>query len=158
MRIELIHPMLVHFPIALLSTGVILRLFAIWFSKRPKFSFLLPASWVILSLGLITGWIAIIFGEIARDVIEQSIKNINILNEHEEHAYITAFAFTLALVIDFIRAFLMTRWQTRGWMVRRGLAIFIALFYFIGFTNLIVTGFYGATLVYEEGAAIQIKK
>ena len=152
MRIELIHPMLVHFPIALLLTGVILRLLSIWLSKKERFACLLPASWVILSLGVITAWIAIIFGELARDVIEHSIKNINILNEHEEHAYITAYSFTLALSIDFIRAFLMTRWQ--GWMTRRGLAIFIALFYVIGVVNLMVTGFYGAKLVYEEGVAV----
>src|SRR5882724_9385379 len=48
MRLELIHPMLVHFPIALFCTGLVLRLVACWAAKKPGFSFLLPASWTIL--------------------------------------------------------------------------------------------------------------
>ena len=154
MRLELIHPVLVHFPIALLSIGTLLRLAAFFTAKKPRLSFLLPAATLILLLGVISAWISIIFGEIAKDIVESTIKNISILREHEEHAYLTAYGFTLALAIDWGRRFLINKRKHKGWMVNRGLAVFIWFFYFFGFVNLLVAGFFGGELVYEEGAAI----
>lgn len=164
MRPELIHPMLVHFPIALLFTGVIIRLVAALVKKRDLFSFLLPASWLVLLLGVIAAWVAIIAGEIARDIVAPTIENMNILNEHEEHAYFTAFSFTIALFTDGIRTFLLNKKHKglnlltiskTGWFVKRGLAITMWFLYLFGLGNLVVTGMYGAALVYEEGAAVE---
>lgn len=153
MRLELIHPMLVHFPIALLFTGVVLRLVAIWAAKRPALSFLLPASWMILGLGVIAAWVAIAAGELARDIVAPTLENLKLLDAHEHHAYYTAYGFTLGLCIDWARAFLLRK--RKEWVVKRGLAILVWFFYLFGLTNLIITGIYGETLVYEEGAAVK---
>jgi uncharacterized membrane protein len=154
MRPELIHPMLVHFPIALLCTGVVVRFVALFTAKRPILSFLLPASWMILFLGVVAAWSAIIAGEIAREIVEPMLRNVGVLDEHEEHAYMTAYVFTFGLFIDWTRAFLLAKLYKRGWIVKRGLAAVIWLLYLFSLTNLIITGFYGGTLVYEEGAAV----
>lgn len=155
MRPELIHPMLVHFPIALLFTGVLIRLAAIFTKKKTACSFLLPASWLILLLGIIAAWIAVIAGEIAREIVSPTLENMHYLNEHSEHAYLTAWSFTLALFIDGFRAFLISKKPKLGVRFKKGLAIAMWLFYLFGLGNLIATGIYGAALVYEQGAAVK---
>lgn len=155
MRLELIHPMLVHFPIALLSVGVLVRAASLWTAKRPNFSFLLPASWMILFLGVIAAWATIIAGELAEGIVKPMLQNDIVLEEHSEHAYITAIGFTIGLLIDWTRGFLRTKLQREGWIVKRGLAAIIWFIYLFSLTYLIITGFYGGTLVYEEGAAVQ---
>jgi uncharacterized membrane protein len=152
MRLELIHPMLVHFPIALLSTGVLVRFAALITPKRFKNSFLLPASWLILGFGVIAAWLAVIAGEMAADIVAPTLKNMEILNAHKLHAYRTAIGFTAGLAIDLFRGFLQ---QKKGWVVKQGLALIFCALYLISLGNLIVTGAYGATLVYEEGAAVK---
>lgn len=155
MRPELIHPMLVHFPIALLLTGVVVRFASLWSAKSPRLSFLLPASWMILTLGVIAAWAAIIAGEFAQDIVKPTLPNVTVLDEHQEHAYITAFGFTLGLFIDWTRSFLINNLKKKGWIVKKGLVIVIWFAYLFSLTNLIITGFYGGALVYEEGAAVQ---
>ncbi|MFS8563179.1 MAG: hypothetical protein LVR00_02130 [Rhabdochlamydiaceae bacterium] len=154
MRIELIHPLLVHFPIALLLVGSFLRLAAFCIGKKPRFSFLIPGASLILLLGVVSAWVAVIFGDIAGDIVAPAIKDISILNEHHEHAHYTAYGFTLALLTDWLRRFLMDKQRKRGWMANRGLAIMIWFFYIGGFVNLFVAGYYGSELVYKEGAAV----
>lgn len=154
MRVELIHPMLVHFPIALLSTGLVLRLISIWTAKRSLFSFLLPASWLILALGVLAAWLAVIAGEMACEIVMPTLKNVQILEEHEMHGYMTAIGFTLGLLIDLSRAFLLVKLHQKGWWVKRGLAAVVWLVYLFSLTNLIITAYYGATVVFEEGAAV----
>lgn len=154
MRLELIHPLLVHFPIALLSTGVLVRFAAIWGIKRERFLFLLPASWMILTLGVLTAWLTVIAGEIARDIVGPTLKDITPLNEHELHAYMTAMGFTLGLLLDWLRAFAIKRGVTH-WMVKKVLTALICLLYLGSLANLIITGGLGAILVYEDGAAVR---
>ena len=156
MRLELIHPMLVHFPIALSTTGVLLRFAALWAGKKPKYSFLLPASWSILLLGLITAWASVIAGEIAEGIVGSTV-NRDILEEHETHAYITASFFTFVLFIDWARFSYLNKFLNKRRTVKRGLALVIWFLYLFCLTNLIITGYYGANLVYEEGAAVSRK-
>ena len=155
MRLELIHPMIVHFPIALLFTGTVLRLIAFYLSKRASFSFVLPASWTILLLGVISAWAAVFAGEIAADIVGPTLENTKILSEHALHALITATGFTLSLILDWVRALLFTKLHKRSWFIKKGLGIAVGLFYFFSLINLVITGEYGATLVYEEGAAVK---
>ncbi|MBY0529620.1 MAG: hypothetical protein K2P51_05455 [Rhabdochlamydiaceae bacterium] len=158
MRPELIHPMLVHFPIALLFTGSFIRIAALFTKKKKTYSFLLPASWMILGLGVIAAWAAIIAGEIARDIVAQTLENIQVLNKHDDHAYYTAYAFTLAVLCDVSRAFLVKQFKKKNLWIKRGIACAIWIFYLFGAYNLVLTGYYGGTLVYEEGAAVNASK
>jgi len=152
MRPELIHPMLVHFPIALLSTGVLVRFAALVTPKRFKNSFLLPASRLILGFGVLAAWITVIFGETAADIVAPTLRNTQILHEHALHAYRTAIGFTAALGIDLFRGFLQ---QKKSRVSKQGPALIFYTLYLVSLGNLLITGAYGATLVYEEGAAVK---
>ncbi len=154
MRPELIHPMLVHFPIALLLTGLFVRLCAIAGRKRSRLSFLLSAAWLILALGVISAWVAVIAGEFAADIVAPTLDNLKVLSQHSTHAYFTAVSFTLGLLVDFTRAYILGRiWSKRGW-IKNGLCIVFWCLYLFGLGNLIATGVYGGRLVYEQGAAV----
>lgn len=72
MRLELIHPMLVHFPIALLLTGVILKLVGVLGKKRRFYPTIDMLSRCILTFGALFAWMAIIAGEVAEDIVETS--------------------------------------------------------------------------------------
>ena len=146
MRLELIHPMLVHFPIALLLTGVVLRFVALWSGKRPALAFLLPASWTILGLGVLAAWCAVAAGEIAEGIVRPTLENPAVLDEHSAHAYRTAIGFTIGLLLDWTKSFL----GKKSWF----LTTLIWIFYLFSLVNLIITGGYGASLVYEQGAAV----
>lgn len=154
MRIELIHPMLVHFPIALLSTGTVLRLIALGARPKKSFSFLLPAAWLILALGVLFAWAAVIAGESAANIVAQTLKDLKPLEEHAKHAYRTAVGFTAALSIDFFFSFWAPSLiRKKSWLKKGTYALFTAL-YLLSFSNLLITGAYGGILVYEEGAAV----
>ena len=146
--------MIVHFPIALLSTGVVVRFAALWGAKRPALSFLLPASWLVLFLGVVAAWLAVITGEIASEIVESTLQSTSVLDEHKNHAIITACGFTLGLFAYWTRAFFLAKSHKRGWMIKKALGVVISLLYLFSFANLMITGFYGGTLVYEEGAAV----
>ncbi len=148
---SLIHPLLVHFPIALLSLGVLVRFMALTFPKKPKYDFLLPAAWLILAWGVVAAWVTVITGEIAADIVAPTLKNIETLKQHEIHAYRTALGFTVALSIDLLRGFLQ---QKRKGLFKKRLTVLFCILYLFSLGNLIITGYYGASLVYEQGAAV----
>lgn len=140
-RIELIHPLLVHYPIALLSIGVILRLIAYW-----QGAFLLPASRLILLLGAIFAWAAVIAGDFAADIVGPTLSDDSVLEQHELFAYLTASGFTIALFLDGASAFL-PRWGGT-------FSLLAAVLYLLSLASLVMTGYLGGTLVYEQGAAV----
>lgn len=154
MRWELVHPMIVHFPITLLLTGIFVRFAAYLSGNRKSLSFLFPASWMILGLGVISAWTAVVFGEIARDIVEPTLTSLEVLDCHQKYAYITASSFTIGLFFDFARGWAHKKSENL-WFIRYFFAFLVGLFFIGGLLNLAMTGDLGATLVYQEGAAVE---
>lgn len=154
MRLELIHPLLVHFPIALLFTGIFFRLAGFAFRHKPRLSFLLPASWAILGLGIIAAWLAVTAGEVAKEIVEPTLIKLSVLERHSKYAYLTAAGFSFTFLLDIGKAFFCRRARKKGWWMKWGFTTLIVLLYVINLTNLVATGGYGAGLVYEQGAAV----
>lgn len=153
MRLELIHATIVHYPIALLSIGILFRIAAIWI-KKPKYSFLLPSAWTLLLLGVIFSWVAVIDGLVAADIVRETIKNLDILDKHIAHAFIASIGFSVALSLDWIRANFFAKFQKKHQIVKKGLVLGIWFLYLFSLTNLVLTGYYGVELVYEQGVGV----
>ena len=148
MRTELIHPLVVHFPLALLLTGVVLRLCAFFLKKRPFASSLLWCSWILLFLGSGFAWLAVCAGELAEDIVRRGLCKPDILEHHKDLAYTAATLFSIGILIDLAKAWIKPSHP-------RAVATLMALIYLSGTVFLIIVGGYGANLVYEQGAAVE---
>ncbi len=150
MRTELFHPIVIHFPLALLLLGSALRL-SHYFLRKSSFEKLsLSIAWSFLILGVCFSWLAVITGEIAADVVGNALCNENILDYHSGFAYSTASLFSAALVLDFTKW-----WIQKSFKNLRILTTLIALFYTSASVFLVIVGFLGGNLVYEQGAAVK---
>ncbi len=165
MRFEQVHPLVIHIPILLLFIGTIIRFIALCLRKRSSLSFLLPTSWVILGLGVITAWIAIIavaawieilYGNLPQDIAAPALDNFRALAEYRHHAHYAANGFTIALCIDIARRYHVERKGGKKWFTKRGLAGLLWVFYLFSLTHLIIAESYGVSLISEEAEVQKI--
>ncbi len=151
MRIELIHPMIVHFPLALLFTGVGFKVVSFFLRDTSFYRYVEVASWMVLSLGVCFAWLAILSGEFAYDIEKKNLCKEDVLNKHAFLAYTTAFLFTAALLLDFGRA-----WMKKMRLFSNKVVFVINFLLFLsGTIFLIFTGAFGGILVFEQGAAVE---
>lgn len=154
-RVELFHPLFVHFPVALLFTGT-----GIWIASmilRPvaKHEITNPmrrGAMTLVGLGLVAGLAALKTGELAEDVVNKVICDPTITGDHDDWAHWTmvvfAGGFFVAGITEFLSAF--RRWKSA---VVPGLII-ASLALIAGSACLAWTGHLGGQLVYEQGAAV----
>jgi uncharacterized membrane protein len=137
-----IHPMVVHFPIALLTVSLLFNLI----SMRWKSASFRDAGLYTLIAGLLGAVAAVVTGSIAEETVEDSDIPEALLNIHETLGYAT-----LALFIGLLGLQLLMR---RG-VIREIPALYVT-YGFIGVMVLLVTGYYGGVLVYDFGAGVNL--
>jgi uncharacterized membrane protein len=139
-----VHPIIVHFPIALLFIAVLVDFLAI---MRHRFEWLQLAATGLYVLGAITAWMAFFSGrEAAEEVLLPAAAN-PVLTEHADWAQWTA---SLYGVLALVR--LVAIWQ--GWMLRKVVHLFFFLIAAGGLFMLYETGDHGAQLVYKYGIGV----
>ena len=136
------HPMIVHFPIALLIICVVFEaLGRILHQKHFHESGL----W-LLGLGLGTGVMAYLSGEQAEEAAEHAGIPESLIEMHEILA--------LATLSIFAFLFLFRFFQRKNFSDQMlGVYFFVAL---IGIGSLAATGHYGGDLVYKHGAGVSV--
>jgi len=162
-RIELLHPMLTHFPVALLLSGALARVLLLFFENRAAgttIRWIYLWSWTLGCLGLVATYLT---GEEAEDVVNRIICDPTITHEHADFAfYCLCLAFG-TLLISFIRILLATKLREKiERAVRHAPSKFAALTKGVLFGELLCaaatvgilvwTAHLGGTLVYEQGA------
>jgi uncharacterized membrane protein len=135
-----IHPMVVHFPIALLMASVFLDLLTVrWHQIGFR-----QASLYTLIGGLAGAVVSVITGSLAEELVEKSGVPKAALDLHETLGYATLWLFVGLLAIRLI--------MSRGWLREiPALSIGVGL---VGVVILAATGYYGGSLVYEFGAGV----
>lgn len=143
-RTEIWHPLSVHLPLALLSIGTLLKLFARFILKE---SFNASAN-ILLLIGTLGAWIAVYTGNMADGAVSRNICDPTMLKDHENAAYIVAWLYTAAsaLVISDLTGLI-----TRAWNWLRVITILLMI---TGAGFLLYTGHLGAQLVYQQGAGV----
>ncbi|MDH5562129.1 MAG: DUF2231 domain-containing protein [Nitrospirota bacterium] len=137
---RLLHPMLVHFPIALLFTSVLFDIVATWFKRE---TFREGALWLLI-IGLTGGIAASFAGGWAEKAAEQAGIAESLIETHETLAFATLGIFSVLLLGRLL--------------LRNQLTTKTAIPYFlvaaIGLGTLSATGHFGGDLVYEHGAGV----
>lgn len=135
-----LHPILVHFPIALLFASVFFDLLGTTLSRE---SFREGALW-LLGLGLTGGIAAAIAGGMAEDAAEKAGIAESLIETHETLAQVTL---VIMAVLLLSRLLLRNRFSTRTFTAYLAVAT-------VGLLTLIATGHTGGDLVYKHGAGV----
>ena len=134
---ESLHPLVVHFPIALLLSALVFELAAL-VVKQPT---LHRVSLWNLSLGTMAAGAAVFTGLRAEEMAKHSFEIWQVMGLHERLGITT---FILSLIVT------VWRWRKRDQLTRRARAVTLAAMLAIA-TTVSVGGYLGGRLVYEFG-------
>ncbi len=140
-----VHPLIVHFPIALLTTAVALHFLEL---IRPGWGKVKTISTALYVLGFIAGWVAYFAGQEAADGVSLPSSAIPILNQHADLAQRTVIIFSIVAGARLLEYF-TEKLDHLGWRIS------IFLLGGIGLVSLTLTGDHGARLVFEQGVGVQ---
>jgi uncharacterized membrane protein len=141
--LEPLHPRFVHFPVALLATGSVLALVYLLGWRRPA---LPTAAWVMLLLGWLGVFPAVISGLIDRNAAPDDPAVLAALNPHIAAGFGLLLVYGLLLYERLRNPAVLDKPHRRLWL----LALLLA-----GLALLVVEGWLGGKLVYELGVGVQ---
>lgn len=143
-RIEILHPAVVHFPIALLLTATLLH-FTAWSATKT-------ASWVMLVLGAVSAWVAYLTGTWAHEVVNPNLCDPSRTHLHEEWALWASIGYSAAAIIT-----IANKWKSADpWKGLKYNRAILPLLLLVSAGAMAVAGHLGAELVYLQGAAVQM--
>ena len=151
-RLELIHPLSVHFPIVL---GVFLPIIKIAelaiknSENKKKISLLFLC---VLTLTLVTAFISMYLGDMAYDEVRGKICNMAMVDKHEDLSKNFAIILFIVFAIETASLVLSDMKKTKRFDLVRNTIVSIALIASTYF--LVKTAHSGATLVYDHGVAV----
>ncbi len=132
-----VHPMLVHFPIALVAAGFLLELIYLF---RKKEVCLTKAGYYLLILGALAAVITWLSGILFTAEMEGSAGQVR--ETHEVMAFITV---VLLIITAAIRIFVVVKKKDDD-KTLKNIAFII---YALATISVFITGYFGGTLVYE---------
>ncbi|MGD9897928.1 MAG: DUF2231 domain-containing protein [Calditrichaceae bacterium] len=137
------HPQVVHFPIALFLTAVLAELFSLFWQK----SFFSKVSLLLLILGSVTAFMAVITGEAAAETARQINGIETLLQAHQNAGEMAAWYFLVLTIIK--TGLLMFGKDILPWR------LIVSIGLIIGAVLIYRTGLFGGQLVYEKGAGVK---
>ncbi len=138
-----IHPMIVHFPIALLIVGFIAEFINVAFKKE----FFGKAGLYLLILGTLGVIAAYISGNIAGDGLTEAGALKNAIETHEEAAVVSLWLMIIASVLRIAFVLIKKYEGAFKWIA--------LLLFFAGVLSIARTGYYGGELVFKHAAGVQ---
>ena len=134
-----LHPLIVHFPIALLLFGTLIEILALW--NRQRFN---TTGTILLIAGFVTGVVSYITGDGAEHFAQEKWGTgvHSLIEIHETLAKVSLILFGGATGLK-ILGYFIPKYQKIMWSIVIILAI-------IGSVTLALTGNYGGKIVYEN--------
>jgi uncharacterized membrane protein len=142
---EYIHPMIVHFPIALILVGFLFEVVGV-VAKREFYS---KAAFILLLIGAAGVIAAYVTGNRAGGGLSEMGSLKQAIENHEDSALVTM---VLVLVVAAVRIMMAATKRFAGSL--RWIAVAL---YFVGVLSIIRTGHLGGTLVYRHAAGVQLQ-
>lgn len=145
-----VHPMLVHFPIAILSIAILFDFLSFFLSEKQKWR--LPEITAYLyGVGAVTAIVVYFTGQAAADNVFLSTGAESVLNTHADWAWWTVWYYGIYALVR-----ILVTWQISV-KCRRGVHILFFVFSLVGFFLLFQTGDNGAKLVFKHGVGVQVQ-
>jgi len=151
-RTEMMHPLFVHFPIALLLFASIVLIIA-RLNLFPSYGkTIYRAGLFMLFPGVVLAWVSVYTGIQADGVVGREVCDPTVLEDHERFAFFAAYLFTGAAVVEGARLF----FSLKAWWkkIRKALSIALVVVYLGGAAGIGYVGHLGARLVYQQAAAV----
>jgi len=139
-----LHPMIVHFPIALIIVGFIAEILS-FFWKKEFFS---TSAFYLLILGSVGVIAAYITGQNAGEGISEAGALSRALETHEEAAELSLWIISVAAAVRIV-LFIFKKYT--GVFKAAGFGLFL-----LAVVSIVRTGHYGGQLVYKHAAGVQI--
>jgi uncharacterized membrane protein len=154
---QAIHPLIVHFPIALLLTAPLFIVIGVLRKSKDCFAFLLVAL-ILMALGTASTFVAASSGEAAGELAYKAPTVKAVLEQHEELAEVTEIAFS-ALTVIFAAILFVPRLlrRERNHVISTVLPLVFLVFYATGAISLLNTAHQGGRLVHELGVRTQMQ-
>ncbi|MFZ5862467.1 MAG: DUF2231 domain-containing protein [Nitrospirota bacterium] len=134
-----LHPIIVHFPIALLITAIVLGALELVLKRDALRE---AATW-LLGFGFMGGLVAAATGILAEEAAEEGGVPEGAIETHESLAFAALAVFALLIVI---------RWLQRKRSIPNSVFLAIGV---IGVVLIALTGYFGGDLVYRYGAGVE---
>lgn len=134
---SILHPMLVHFPIALILTGFLLEIIAVY---RKTDSCMTKVAFILLLLGTLSAYVAATAGGLFTPNFTGKAGDVE--NTHQTFAGISITLFTITSAL-----YMYAAWSKK--VVPDIITKLGFLFYTLSALSISVTGFYGGELVYN---------
>ncbi len=151
-----LHPLVVHFPVALLLVAPLFVLVGVWL-RAPRNRTWLAAALTLLALGTLGAWVAVSTGEAGGALAERSAEINAALEHHEELAERTRAVFTVLTVA--LAAILLAPTALRRPLARVPQTMLLGLFliaYLAGAALLANTAHAGGRLVHQLGVQAMV--
>ncbi len=148
---DALHPLVVHFPVALLLVAPVLVLLGLVLEPKRGRG-ILVAALVLMVLGTVASWVAVGTGEAAGRMAERTPAVSAILEQHQELAESVRLVFT-ALTAVFAAVLFVPALMRRqlGRAATTSLLVVFLGFYAVGALLLANTAHNGGRLVHEQG-------
>jgi uncharacterized membrane protein len=145
---ENVHPLIVHFPIALFTAGFVVDVVGYMLKK----DLLKNAGLVMVVLGAVGAVAANLSGRQAEEIVEKFLSHAGeeALESHETFGNITVFVLPAAAVLNLFGAFII-----KG--KKRAARVLLGCYFAVGLLGLIMvtaTGYKGGHLVYGHGGGV----
>ncbi|MFA0964514.1 DUF2231 domain-containing protein [Roseivirga sp. BDSF3-8] len=146
-RTELLHPLSVHFPIALLTMAALCGLVYLFVRQKSFAPYLRFSTSLLLLSGVALFWVAYYTGDQAYEVVVRTICDPSVLKDHLFWANTSAYIFSAAALLEIARY--IFHLQKKAWTT-----LLVVLLLTGGTAAISYAGHLGATVVYQQAGGV----